>query len=214
MKKIGLLIPKTNLTVEYEIQYLFNKQIIKNEDYVFYVSKLDYKTNYKTDKIQYLKELADDSFKKIKDLEYLDVDYVAFFCTSSAIISNKVYIKNNPAVALVEEAKKRNISNCLLITPYNEELGKKVENELIGNNIKVLKSINLNLLNTKDYFDFGVNKLKQFIIENYNNDYENIVVSCTNLPTIHFIDELEEKLNTTIISSNSSMFSKILRDNQ
>jgi len=102
----------------------------------------------------------------------------------------------------------------LLITPYNEELGKKVENELIGNNIKVLKSINLNLLNTKDYFDFGVNKLKQFIIENYNNDYENIVVSCTNLPTIHFIDELEEKLNTTIISSNSSMFSKILRDNQ
>ncbi len=109
MKKIGLLIPKTNLTVEYEIQYLFNKQIIKNEDYVFYVSKLDYKTNYKTDKIQYLKELADDSFKKIKDLEYLDVDYVAFFCTSSAIISNKVYIKNNPAVALVEEAKKRNI---------------------------------------------------------------------------------------------------------
>ena len=82
------------------------------------------------------------------------------------------------------------------------------------NDISVLKNINLNLLNTEDYFYFVINKLKKFIIENYRNSYENIIISCTNIPTIHFINELEKLLNTQIISSNSSLFNKILRENQ
>ncbi|MCI9585290.1 MAG: hypothetical protein HFH45_01480 [Bacilli bacterium] len=212
MKKIGLLIPKTNLTVEYELQYLFSKNFIKHDDYAFYVSKLNYKTNYKDDKVQFLKDLADDSYNKIKDLEYLGVDYIAYFCTSSALINSDKIISNNPAVSLIEEAKKNNISKCLLITPYNDVLGSKVQEELFNNDIKVLKSINLDLLNTKDYFDFGINKLEQFIINNYKSDYENIIISCTNLPTLHFIDKLEKQLNTKIISSNLSMFNKIIRE--
>ena len=214
MRRIGLLIPKTNLTVEYELQYLLNKQIIKHEQYSFYIAKLDYKTSYKENKLQYLKELAEDSYQKIIDLQYLNVNYIAFFCTSSAIISDKITTANNPATSLIEEAKERKISKCLLITPYNEELGKKVKSELEKNGISVLKNINLNLLNTEDYFDFGINKLKKFIIENYRNSYENIIISCTNIPTIHFINELEKLLNTQIISSNSSLFNKILRENQ
>ena len=43
MKKIGLLIPKTNLTVEYELQLLFSKGYFDIEKSVFYISKLDYK---------------------------------------------------------------------------------------------------------------------------------------------------------------------------
>ena len=65
MRKIGLLIPKTNLTVEHELQYLFNKNILDCNDYVFYASKLDYKTSYKENKEQYLKDLAEDSKSKI-----------------------------------------------------------------------------------------------------------------------------------------------------
>ena len=53
MKKIGLLIPKTNLTVEYELQMLFSKGYFDVEKSVFYISKLDYKTNYKEDKSKF-----------------------------------------------------------------------------------------------------------------------------------------------------------------
>ena len=81
MRKIGLLIPKTNLTVEHELQYLFNKNILDCNDYIFYTAKLDYKTSYKENKEQYLKDLAEDSNNKIEDLKYLDVDYVGYFCT-------------------------------------------------------------------------------------------------------------------------------------
>ena len=213
MRKIGLLIPKTNLTVEHELQYLFNKNILDCNDYIFYTAKLDYKTSYKENKEQYLKDLAEDSNNKIEDLKYLDVDYVGYFCTSSAIVSENLNISNNPAGALVEEAKLKNIKKCLLITPYNDELGSKVKKELEDNYINVNRIINLNLINTKDYFDFGKNKLEKFIIDNYQSDDGDIIISCTDLPTLHFISNVERKLNVKVISSNSSLFSKIIREN-
>lgn len=213
MRKIGLLIPKTNLTVEHELQYLFNKNILDCNNYVFYTAKLDYKTSYKENKEQYLKDLAEDSKNKMEDLKYLDVDYVGYFCTSSAIVSENLNISNNPAEALIEEAKLKNIKKCLLITPYNDKLGSKVKEKLESNYINVNRMINLNLINTKDYFDFGKNRLEKFIIDNYRNDDGDIIISCTNLPTLHFISNVEKNLNVKVISSNSSLFSKIIREN-
>ncbi len=211
MKKIGLLIPKTNLTVEYELQMLFSKGYFDIGKSVFYISKLDYKTNYKEDKIKFLEDLATDINNKKKDLEYLDVDYNAFFCTTSALENGVEEI--NPTISLIEESKIRNIKKCLLITPYNDKLGKEIAKMLEDNGIKVIKNINLDLLHTADYFNYGINELEKLIKENYLNEYENIIISCTNLPTIGIIENLEYKLNTQIISSNSSLFAKIKRDN-
>lgn len=211
MKKIGLLIPKTNLTVEYELQMLFSKGYFDVEKSVFYISKLDYKTNYKEDKSKFLEDLATDINNKKKDLKYLDVDYNAFFCTTSALENGVEEI--NPTISLIEESKLRNVKKCLLITPYNDKLGKEIVKMLEDNEIEVIKNINLDLLHTADYFNYGINKLEKLIKENYLNEYENIIISCTNLPTIGVIKSLEDRLNTQIISSNSSLFSKIKRDN-
>jgi maleate cis-trans isomerase len=212
MKKVGLLVPKTNLTVEYELQYLYNNHFFNINDIVFYISKLDYNTSYKENKSKFLKELAIDSNNKIKDLEYIGVDYISFFCTSSSVINSNIVINNNPFNALVEEITNKNIKKCLLITPYDDIVGKKIKDELVKNEVAVLKNINLNLLNTADYFDFGTNKLKQFIIDNYKEEYENIIISCTNLPTISIIKDLETMFNNNIISSNSCLFNKIKRE--
>ena len=213
MRKVGLLIPKTNLTVEYELQYLFNKGFFNIKDIVFYISKLNYKTSYKENKEKFLNDLAIDSQSKVDDLKYLDIDYISFFCTSSAIINSDIVIDNNPLNALLEEAKQKNIKKCLLITPYNDLLGSTVKKELEINGINVCKSINLNLINTKDYFEFGTKKLKDFIINNYKTEYKDIIISCTNLPTISIIEELESRFNNNIISSNSCLFNKIKREN-
>lgn len=212
MKKVGLLIPKTNLTVEYELQYLFNNNFFNTDEITFYISKLDYKTNYKENKEKFLNDLANDSNNKIADLEYLNVDYISFFCTSSAIINSDIVIDNNPFNALIEAAHKKGIKKCLLITPYDESIGKNIKNELEKNGIEVCKNININLISTSDYFEFGTTKLKKFIIENYKDEYENIIISCTNLPTISLISELESRFKNNIISSNSCLFNKIKKE--
>lgn len=112
MKKIGLLIPKTNLTVEYELQMLFSKGYFDIEKSVFYISKLDYKTNYEEDKSKFLEDLATDINNKKKDLKYLDVDYNAFFCTTSALENGVEEI--NPAISLIEESKLKNVKKMFI----------------------------------------------------------------------------------------------------
>lgn len=210
MKKIGLLIPSTNLTVEYEFQKLLQENIIR--DVVLYVNRISYKTNYKKNKEQFLKELAENSKTKLEELEYLNLDYYAFFCTSSSVMNKEKVVANNPSNALIESAKMMNINQCLLITPYDEIIGKNIKKHLEKNNIMVIKEIHLNLLNTQEYFDYGVNNLEKLIIQEYKREYKNIVISCTNLPTLNLM-KLEESLDTKIISSNLSMFWKICKDN-
>lgn len=212
MKKIGLLVPKTNLTVEYELQKLFNSNYFNCDKEIFYIFKLDYKTNYKENKLKYLEEIGNDSINKIKDMEYIGVDKIYFFCTTSSIIKSGLVINNNPMKSLINIARNKKIDKCLLITPYNNDLGLKVKQELIKENINVVKTFNLNLLHTYEYFEYGKNKLKNFIINNYKPEYENIIISCTNLPTISIIEELEKELNINIISSNSSLFEQIKSD--
>lgn len=212
MKKVGLLVPKTNLTVEYEIQYLYNKNFFNINDIAFYISKLDYKTSYKEDKTIFLNDLAKDSKKKINDLKYIGVDYITFFCTSSSVLNSDISINNNPFNALLEDIKEKNIKKCLLITPYDDAIGANIKFELEKNGVFVCKNINLNLLNTEEYFDFGINKLKQFIMDNYKDEYENIIISCTNLPTLSIINELESIFNNNVISSNSCLFNKIKKE--
>ena len=212
MKRIGLLVPKTNLTVEYELQYLISKNYSNIRNGIYYIFKLDYKTNYKTNKIRYLEEIAKDSINKINDMKYIGIDKSYFFCTSSSVINEKMVINSNPMNALIGSIKTKNINKCLLITPYSEKLGKKIRDELIKENIIVTRVLNLNLLNTDEYFDFGINKLRNFILQNYKTEDCNIVISCTNLPTISVIEELEKELKIKIISSNSSMFEQIVED--
>jgi len=214
MKKIGLLIPSTNLTVENEIQLLFEKAALKTEDICFYTSKLEYKTRYQENQDKFLNELSDNSLVKIKELEHLEIDCFAFFCTTSALSNAKKEILNNPITALTEAIDNCNIKKCLLITPYNNKLGNQVKDYLEKEGIEVAETINLDLSGTNNYFNYGKEELEDLIIKLYNPIFENIIISCTNLPTLHFIDRLEKQLNTKIISSNSSLIWKILRDNK
>lgn len=100
----------------------------------------------------------------------------------------------------------------MLITPYNDILGNEVKEKIENIGVKVCKNYNLDLINTADYFEFAMSKLKKFIVSNYKKEYENIIISCTNLPTIHIISELEKKYQNNIISSNYCLFNKIKKE--
>lgn len=73
MNKIGLLIPKTNLTVEYELQHLIRKKFFDLDKICFYIMKLDYKTKYTDNKRAFLTDIAIDIKNKISDLNYIGV---------------------------------------------------------------------------------------------------------------------------------------------
>ena len=115
MKKVGLLVPKTNLTVEYELQYLYNNHFFNIIDIVFYILKLDYKTSYKEDKVRFLNDLAIDSNNKIKDLEYrnslinqvkeeISNTIIDFFTTDFNELKTKSYSEAiSPIISFIDE---------------------------------------------------------------------------------------------------------------
>lgn len=204
MKKIGLLVPCTNLTVEYELEHLYNINYFNYNEVVFYIAKLQYKTNYKQNKLKFLEDISNDEKNKVAELQYLKVDYMASFCTSASVVSKKMI--NNPFDAILKVARQKNIRKCYFITPYSDDIGNKLADKLEENDISVTKSVNLNLLHTQEYFEFGMQKLKKVILEDYKKDYGDIIISCTNIPTIHFLRELKDELKCEAISSNSCMF--------
>jgi maleate isomerase len=212
MKKIGVLIPTTNLTVEYEIQELFDRGALNLSEICFYIFRIPYNTSYKSDKKQFLGEIARNSVSVLQEALNMRMDSCAFFCTSSAILNKEVVLNGNPAESIVAAAKHLNIKKCLLITPYDTEVGGKIKTNLVNNGIEVISQIDLNLLDTHDYFKFGISGLEAAIVKNYKKGCGDIIISCTNLPTLHLIESIEKKLSTRIISSNSSMFWKIINE--
>ncbi len=216
MKRIGVLIPETNLVVEEEIYRLYEENVFNTNGVVFHILRIPFKTRYSEDNRKFLEEIAINQNEILKNLKTTNLDYLSSFCTSSAEImrEHSSDLCLNSADSLVEAGKFLKIDKCLLISPYNETIGSGIENLLNRNGIEVIKKKHINLIHSFDYLTYGYEKLINLVLEEYNKECKNIFISCTNLPTLHLINKLENKLDTTIISSNYSMFWKIIRDNE
>ncbi len=216
MKRIGTLIPATNYTVEEEIAALYENKVINCNQISFHVSRIGFKTRYSEDKTKFLSELANNYENALSLLKTLKIDDHAFFCTSSAILNKKKFQGKKiieTGSALIEACRYLFVKKCLLITPYDNEVGKKVKNALENNGVLVKKDIHLHLEHSIDYINFGHHDLESLILKEYCDSFGNIVVSCTNLPTIHCIKKVESITSSNMISSNQAMFWKIFLNN-
>ena len=72
-----------------------------------------------------------------------------------------------------------------------------------------LSNCNIGLDNSEEYSIINTIILD---INMPNTEYENIIISCTNLPTLSIINELESLFNNNVISSNSCLFNKIKKE--
>lgn len=207
MNRIGFLVPSTNLTVEYEIQYLYFHKYFDIDKLSIYTEKLESSISYTENKLRFLENIYLDAFEKKKHLDKLGVSKSYFLCTSASCLHfNEMENILSASECLTMYAKRRKIKKCLLITPYNQLIAENVIRIFEKSGINVKRNLNLDLCNSAHYFEFGKNKLSQYIEENYKTTDGDIIISCTNLPTIHFINTLEKKIKAKIISSNSSIY--------
>lgn len=158
----------------------------------------------------FLENIYLDAIKKKNYLDKLGISISYFLCTSASCL-HSINMMNilTAAECVTMYAKMRNITKCLLITPYNQEIAENIIKHLNYNGIIVKRNLNLHLCDSAQYFEYGQEKLQKYIEENYEATDGDIIISCTNLPTIHFINTLENTLNAKIISSNSSIYAII-----
>ena len=208
--RIGLI----TLGSDFRIEKDFNN-IIYGRDIDLYVNRIHC---YNPLTNETLAKMAKDITEVTKDiLPGEKIDCVAYGCTSGTVAAGYDVIKKKvnlakpeakvttPITATIKALKKLKINKISVFTPYTKEINDSVLDYFKKKNI---------IINSLTYFDIAsdldigkVNKDYLFKVLSRIDlkDSDALFISCTALPALSIIEELEKKLNKTILSSNQTL---------
>jgi maleate isomerase len=165
-----------------------------------------------------LKKMADDITNVTKDiLPDQKLDCVAYGCTSGTIAAgyNSIFEKVNaakpntkvttPITAAIKALKKLNINKISIFTPYTNEINNSVVEYFKNENFEINE---LSYFDIPSDLDIGKvdDKYLFDVLSKINlNDSDALFVSCTALPVLSLINDLEKKLGKFVVSSNQAL---------
>ena len=145
------------------------------------------------------------------------LDCVAYGCTSGTIAAGYSFIfdkvnsvkpntkVSTPITSAINAFDVLKIKKISIFTPYTDEINQTVITYFKKNNIEVSE---LFYLDIKSDLDIGLvdpeylfDTLKKINL----SDSDALFVSCTALPTLSIIDELEKKIDRIVLSSNQTL---------
>ena len=214
--RIGLI----TLASDFRIEKDFNS-VIHNKDIDLFANRIHC---YNPLTNETLKKMADDITDVTKEiLPDQKLDCVAYGCTSGSIAAGyeSIFEKINkakpntkvttPITAAIKGLKKLDIKKISIFTPYTSEINKAVEDYFLNEKFEV---------NELTYFDIAsdldIGKVDQDhlydVLKNIDlSNSDALFVSCTALPVLTLIDDLEKKINKPVLSSNQVLIWDSLR---
>ena len=214
--RIGLI----TLASDFRIEKDFNS-VLHNKDIDLFANRIHC---YNPLTNETLKKMADDITDVTKEiLPDQKLDCVAYGCTSGSIAAGyeSIFEKINkakpntkvttPITAAIKGLKKLDIKKISIFTPYTSEINKAVEDYFLNEKFEV---------NELTYFDIAsdldIGKVDQDhlydVLKNIDlSNSDALFVSCTALPVLTLIDDLEKKINKPVLSSNQVLIWDSLR---
>jgi len=172
-----------------------------------------------------LKKMADDIPKVTRDiLPDQKLDCVAYGCTSGTIAAgySSIFEKVNlakpntkvttPITSAVNALKSLKIKKISIFTPYTDEINQSVINYFKKENVEITELSYFDIAS-----DLDIGKIdSQYLFDVLSKiDFKNsdaLFVSCTALPVLSIIEELEKKINKIILSSNQTLIWDTLKE--
>lgn len=194
MQRIAVIVPFPNIAVEYE----FHK-IIKNDNVLYQIFKIDYQTNQKENEHKFYQEMTDNLNLLVERIHELGFDKIILMCSSlSSKIDEINVLTVNKIVSkfLLDYCLNKNL---ILISPYSEKTMQDTLKNFESFNIKFKKVYSKQIYGSYNYFAFG-NELVDFCKRN-NLEDKKVFVSCTNIPVVDNIGKLDI-LSSNIIVAN------------
>jgi maleate isomerase len=208
--RIGLI----TLATDFRIEKDFNN-VLNGKDIDLYCNRIHC---YNPLTNETLKKMADDITNVTKDiLPDQKLDCVAYGCTSGTIAAgyNSIVEKVNaakpntkvttPITAAIKALKKLNINKISIFTPYTNEINNSVVEYFKNENFEINE---LSYFDIPSDLDIGKvdDKYLFDVLSKINlNDSDALFVSCTALPVLSLINELEKKLGKFVVSSNQAL---------
>lgn len=212
--RLGLIIPSSNTTMEVE-----GRRIL-SDDYSLHIARLKL-SEVAPGPLEEMEAGLEDEADKLADS---GVEIIGYGCTTGSLlrglghdleIEGKIERKTGiPAVAtsgaVVRALRFLELKKVVVATPYIDELNRLEKEFLEANGVQVLKMEGMGIRENLEIGRAGREKLFHLIENLPWKSSDGLFVSCTNLPTIDTIADLEEQLQKPVVSSNTATFWNML----
>ena len=208
--RIGLI----TLASDFRIEKDFNN-IIYGKDIDLYCNRIKC---YNPLTNETLKKMADDIPDVAKDiLPDQKLDCVAYGCTSGTIAAGyqSIFEKVNsvkpntkvttPITSAINAMKSLNIKKLSIFTPYTNEINQSVINYFEKENIEIDELSYFDIASDLDIGKVDPQYLFDALSKIDISKSDALFVSCTALPVLSVIAELEKKINKVVLSSNQTL---------
>ena len=145
------------------------------------------------------------------------IDCIAYGCTSGTIAAgySSIYKKVNstkpntkvttPITSAINALKSLKINKLSIFTPYTDEINQSVINYFIKENIEISELTYFDIASDLDIGKINPDYLFDVLSKIDLLKSDALFVSCTALPVLSIIKELEKKMSKIILSSNQTL---------
>ena len=208
--RIGLITLASDLRIEKD----FNNVIV-GKDIDLYSNRIK---SYNPLTNEKLKKMANDITDVTKEiLPDQKLDCVAYGCTSGTIAAGykSIYDKVNlakpntkvttPITSAIKALKNLKINKLSIFTPYTDEINQSVIKYFKEENIEIKELSYFGIASDLDIGRVDQNHLYNVLCKQDLSKSDALFVSCTALPVLSIIKDLEKKLGKIVLSSNQTL---------
>ena len=208
--RIGLI----TLASDFRIEKDFNN-VIYGKDIDLFCNRIQ---SYNPLTNETLKKMADDIPKVVKNiLPDQKIDCIAYGCTSGTIAAGyaSIYKKVNltkpntkvttPITSAINALKALKINKLSIFTPYTDEINQSVINYFKKENIEISGLTYFDIASDLDIGKVNPDYLFDVLSKIDLSNSDALFVSCTALPVLSIIKDLEKKMRKIVLSSNQTL---------
>ena len=214
--KVGLLALSTDLTIENDFQSICQKL-----PFDLFVNRIHNENPLTKENLLKMYDQIETVTEKI--LPGQKINTIAYGCTSGTIAIGEDKVKEKvqlakpdcyvttPITSAIKAFKKMNLKKIALFTPYPESVNKTVLEYFNRKNINIVSFGTFNIDLDEDIASVDPKHLLETLIKLDINDADALFVSCTALPALEILDQVEKKINKITLSSNQTLIWDTLR---
>ncbi len=214
--KVGLLALSTDLTIENDFQSICQKLPLD-----LFVNRIHNENPLTKENLVKMYDQIGPVTEKI--LPGQKINTVAYGCTSGTIAIGEDKVKEKvqlakpdcyvttPITSAIKAFKEMNVKKIALFTPYPESVNKTILEYFNRKNINIISFSTFNIDLDEDIASVDPKYLSKTLIKLDINDADALFVSCTALPALEILDEVEKKIGKIVFSSNQTLIWDTLR---
>ena len=214
--KVGLLALSTDLTIENDFQSICQKLPLD-----LFVNRIHNENPLTKENLLKMYDQIKPVTEKI--LPGQKINTVAYGCTSGTIAIGEDKVKEKiqlakpncyvttPITSAIKAFTEMNAKKIALFTPYPESVNKTILEYFDKKNINIISFSTFNIDLDEDIASVDQKYLLETLIKLNVSDADALFISCTALPVLEIIDDIEKKINKIVFSSNQTLIWDTLR---